>query len=88
MGQIEEYEPKKPHDLEHAANIAEAESRAKDDVFFRHAYLMVKNLGYTWEQALTAVALALGDARNALIKDYQRHMEQCVQPPIIVQGKK
>jgi hypothetical protein len=82
MGDIEpEY---KSHQLEHLANIDEAERRAKDDVFFLHAYKLVKNHGYTWEQALVSICLQLGDARNALIKDYQRHMERCVQPPIIV----
>lgn len=77
----------KGHDLEHASNIDEAERRAKDDVFFLHAYMMVKRHGYTWEQALVSICLQLGDARNALIKDYQRHMERCVQPPIIVPVK-
>lgn len=71
------------HQLEHLANIAEAEERAKDDVFFLHAYQMVKGHGYTWEQALVSICLQLGDARNSLIKEYQRHLERCAQPPVI-----
>ena len=74
----------KEHDLQHASNIAEAEERAKTDPYFRHAYEMVKHGGYTWEQALTHLALALGDARNKMLKEYQRHLERCVGTPIVV----
>lgn len=74
----------KSHDLEHRANLDEARERAKTDVFFRHAYEMVQYGNYTWDQALVSICLALADARNATIKDFQKHLEECVQPPIVV----
>lgn len=78
----------KSHDLEHLANLDEARERAKTDVYFKHASEMVKYGGYTWEQALVSICLKLGEAREHAISEYGRHLERCVNPPMVVLSKK
>ena len=66
----------------HKSNLDQIRERARESPFLHYALQLVHHKQATMEQAMTAVALALDEGREKMLKENVRLMETQANPPM------